>query len=107
MAKRKRHNKKAHLQGVKISFVRKRGKLVATPEAELQRTTEELRAELNKYKELKSALRQAKERKRRQPRPVGQRQALDHLPVDAGHRKDMESRARTRDAAKAERQALR
>eukprot|EP00928_Gymnodinium_smaydae_P072501 TRINITY_DN55852_c0_g1_i1.p2 TRINITY_DN55852_c0_g1~~TRINITY_DN55852_c0_g1_i1.p2 ORF type:complete len:142 (+),score=41.98 TRINITY_DN55852_c0_g1_i1:78-503(+) len=92
MVKRKRRNKKADLNNIKVSLSRNRGRLVATPQMELKKTTKELEEEVQKLKELKSEMRRAKARRARQPKPIDERKALDHQPVIAGHRVDKRTR---------------
>mmetsp|Transcript_54570 Transcript_54570/g.145734 ORF Transcript_54570/g.145734 Transcript_54570/m.145734 type:complete len:143 (-) Transcript_54570:146-574(-) len=107
MVKRKRHKKKADLSNVKVKLVKKRGRTVMTTETELKQTTEELTAELQKLKELKSDLRKSKQRRRNQPAPISERKALDHLPLDAGLRVDKRARRERMLARREERRTRR
>eukprot|EP00927_Polykrikos_kofoidii_P072180 TRINITY_DN68328_c0_g1_i1.p1 TRINITY_DN68328_c0_g1~~TRINITY_DN68328_c0_g1_i1.p1 ORF type:complete len:153 (+),score=37.80 TRINITY_DN68328_c0_g1_i1:90-548(+) len=104
MVKRKRHAKTKDFSNVKMKFERKRGRLVVGQESELDKTTKELHAELQKLKEMKNELRKAKGRRNRQPAPIQDRKALDHMPVDAGARVDRRTRLDRR-AERADRRA--
>eukprot|EP00929_Paragymnodinium_shiwhaense_P092501 TRINITY_DN5242_c0_g1_i1.p1 TRINITY_DN5242_c0_g1~~TRINITY_DN5242_c0_g1_i1.p1 ORF type:complete len:149 (+),score=56.78 TRINITY_DN5242_c0_g1_i1:78-524(+) len=107
MVKRKRHAKKSKLKSSDLLISKKRGRVVVTKaEEELKKTTKELEAELQQLKTLKTELRKAKARKKRQPAPVEERKALDHMPVDAGSRVDRKTRLARREAKKAHREEV-
>jgi len=102
--KRKRHSKKP-LSEAKLTLRTKRGRQVLTEEEKIRRTTKELEAEIARLKAAKREATLAKNRRRRQPKPIKERKALDHQPVLAGQRMDRKARIAARKAKAEERAA--
>merc|ERR1719436_1805314 len=86
-------------------MVRKRGKVSFTTEpTNPTQSPEDIYAEIRALKEAKSEMRADQKRRRRQPKPLEERKALDHMPVIAGYRTEIEARVARRNARKKERE---
>mmetsp|Transcript_26604 Transcript_26604/g.62122 ORF Transcript_26604/g.62122 Transcript_26604/m.62122 type:complete len:160 (+) Transcript_26604:61-540(+) len=104
---RKRQKHKPDLSNVRVSITKKRGRTIVTPEAVDKRNAKDILAEAAKYKQARKAEAQAKTRKGRQPAPIEERKALDHMPVQAGTRLDRRKRREKQQERKARLEATR